>query len=409
MKRVMLAILTLSLLFSLCACGGDDTAPDTSEKKVTIFEPTTKPTECPHEYADSVTTEASCTAEGEKCFTCAKCGDSYTEIIEKLAHTYADASCTAPKTCTICGATEGDALDHSYAAATCTTPKTCTICGATEGDAKEHSYAEATCTEPKTCVNCGDTSGKASGHKYTGGGCTGKKTCSVCGATKKNSHKYAAATCTAPKTCSACGETEGEALGHSYTAATCTTPKICTTCGTTEGEAPGHSYTDATCTTPKTCTACGMTEGEALGHTCDADGVCTVCGEQVEAAPENIPFEGHDWMCYVLHQYEEFEFVSVLYFEEIGLMEYQYIHYYNEAPPEDHFGTLEYGGKTYYMDCIGGSGSDFEFSVDGDTVTVWNTYSGTFVMTRRSPKTFEVVSSTYRDFPVGTVIQWIGD
>ena len=30
------------------------------------------------------------------------------------AHTWTDATCTAPKTCSACGATEGEALGHSY-------------------------------------------------------------------------------------------------------------------------------------------------------------------------------------------------------------------------------------------------------------------------------------------------------
>ena len=39
---------------------------------------------------------------------------------------FTDATCTAPKTCTVCGATEGNALDHTYV------DGTCTGCGAVE-------------------------------------------------------------------------------------------------------------------------------------------------------------------------------------------------------------------------------------------------------------------------------------
>ena len=45
-----------------------------------------------------------------------------------------------PSTCT-----------HNYAEATCTKPKTCTLCGATTGSATGHSWKNATCTEPATC------------------------------------------------------------------------------------------------------------------------------------------------------------------------------------------------------------------------------------------------------------------
>ena len=59
--------------------------------------------------------------------------------VKPCEHNWADATCTAPKTCTVCGATDGEALGHSFAPATCTAPKTC-ACGATEGEALGHTY-----------------------------------------------------------------------------------------------------------------------------------------------------------------------------------------------------------------------------------------------------------------------------
>ena len=41
-------------------------------------------------------------------------------------HAYSDATCTAPKTCSICGATDGEALEHNYV------DGTCDACGAEE-------------------------------------------------------------------------------------------------------------------------------------------------------------------------------------------------------------------------------------------------------------------------------------
>lgn len=67
---------------------------------------------------------------------------------------------------------------HSFSAATCTSPKTCTTCGATEGAAKGHKWKAATPSAPKTCTVCGATQGSAldipgkenyHGHVYTGG------------------------------------------------------------------------------------------------------------------------------------------------------------------------------------------------------------------------------------------------
>ena len=284
MKRKFLSLLcVLALVFSLASCDmlaqilGEDDAHE-------------------HTFAD-----ATCTAPK----TCA-CGATEGEA---LGHTFAPATCTAPKTCA-CGATEGKALGHtfvdgncacgaadpdyvpphthSFAPATCTTPKTC-ACGATEGDPLPHDFAPATCTAPKTCA-CGATEGEALGHTFVDGNC-------ACGAADPDyvphTHSFADATCTAPKTCT-CGATEGEALGHSFADATCTAPKTCATCQATEGDPLPHDFAPATCTAPKTC-ACGATEGEALPHTyvdgkceCGAidpdhthtytSGICDICG-----------------------------------------------------------------------------------------------------------------------------------
>ena len=182
---------------------------------------------------------------------CSVCENEYGT---ELGHDYADATCTAPKTCKRdgCGHTDGEALGHSFTQATCTAPKTCTRdgCGHTEGVALGHNYSAATCTAPKTCqrAGCGHTDGEALGHDFS------------------------EATCTAPKTCQrdGCGTTEGEALGHDLTAATCTEAAKCkrADCGLTEGKPLGHDFADATCTETKKCkrAGCGVTDGLPLGH-----------------------------------------------------------------------------------------------------------------------------------------------
>lgn len=58
---------------------------------------------------------------------------SSTEAATIHEHTWNDATCTSPKTCSTCGETEGMALDHQWMAATTVAPKTCSLCGATEG------------------------------------------------------------------------------------------------------------------------------------------------------------------------------------------------------------------------------------------------------------------------------------
>ena len=95
--------------------------------------------------------DASCTADGTKIATCDnRCGVTNTIADEgsKLGHSFTnyvsnnDATCTADGTktakCDRCDVTDtvtdtGSALGHKWKAATCTEPKTCERCGATEG------------------------------------------------------------------------------------------------------------------------------------------------------------------------------------------------------------------------------------------------------------------------------------
>ena len=75
-------------------------------------------------------------------------------------HTWAEATCTEPKTCIECGETEGEALGHTWVEATCTEAKHCSVCGETEGEPLEHTWIEANYQDPKTCSVCGATEGE---------------------------------------------------------------------------------------------------------------------------------------------------------------------------------------------------------------------------------------------------------
>ena len=95
--------------------------------------------DCHHHWGEwSVTTKATCTADGAKERKCAECGDTETAVVQAAGHDWSEATCSAPKTCKTCGATEGEVLGHDYADATCTAPKTCKTCGATEGEVLGH-------------------------------------------------------------------------------------------------------------------------------------------------------------------------------------------------------------------------------------------------------------------------------
>ena len=143
-----------------------------------------------------------------------------TESTEQLTTTPTEPQKTDPTEATTTVPTQ---CSHTYKAATCTAPKTCSKCGTTEGAAAGHNWSDATCTTPKICKTCKATEGKAAGHSYKD------------------------ATCTAPKTCAVCGATEGSAAGHNWSDATCTIPKTCSVCGATEGESREHTYQNGVC------------------------------------------------------------------------------------------------------------------------------------------------------------------
>lgn len=113
-------------------------------------------------------------------------------------HDWKDATCTAPKTCSRCNKTEGNALGHTGGTATCTQKAVCTTCNAEYGELASHAYtqelvkaeafkSEATCTSAavyyKSCAcgaistNAGDVffDGNTRRHTYTNNVCT------VCG------------------------------------------------------------------------------------------------------------------------------------------------------------------------------------------------------------------------------------
>ena len=344
--------------------------------------------------------EGICTETATHCFDseskCLICG--YT-----CPHSWLDATCTAPKTCTVCGETEGEALGHTEKTvpgydATCTKSGLtdgviCSVCGEiltaqTAIPTTAHSWVTA-CTKPKTCSVCGETQGPVlphNGYDYDG-------VCDYCGViavrvkledTGTEYFAFAEAGedlvisvpeseyqlyCWVEDTRTGIGLAEGfvnqdgtftvsgayldgsravcvevdpvyvgivnlnggsiidenkealEAAGLKCTetyhervyyirySASTLYPGMYIREGYTlvgyelDGVVYGikdpftvsgdnfiidliwecdHQWKDATCTAPKTCTVCGETEGEALGHSYE-NNVCTVCGQ------ENVP------------------------------------------------------------------------------------------------------------------------
>ena len=264
--------------------------------------------------------------------TCPYCGTT------RHVHTWQDATCTKPKTCTVCGATEGEAPGHQWdegtvvQAATCQTmgikSYTCTVCGTTRderipkdmgnhtGGTEIRDKLEATCTTDgytgdTYCKSCGRLIRKgnaipATGHQWNQGTVLSEATCQMVGA-----KRYM---------CTICGATRLEEIPEDPANhvggteikgkldATCTTDgytgdTYCKGCGELINKgnaipALGHNWQEATCTQPKACSRCGTTEGTALGHswqdaTYTEPKTCARCGA-TEGEPLEMPVKVGD-------------------------------------------------------------------------------------------------------------------
>jgi len=250
-------------------------------------------------------------------------------------HTWVDATCTAPKTCADCGATEGEPLGHTEEtiagkAATCTEAgltegKKCSVCGeilvAQEEIPAEHTEETvpgkaATCTETgltegKKCTVCGETlvaqeEISSLGHKDE----DGNFECDVCKAELCVDHTPAAAIVenNKPATCEKAGSYESvvkcSICGDEISRETVVLDKLPHTEETVAGKAA--TCTETGLTDGKKCAVCGeilvaQEETDKLPHseetvpgkaaTCTEKGLtdgkkCAVCGETLVAQEE---------------------------------------------------------------------------------------------------------------------------
>ena len=210
-----------------------------------------------------VTKEPTCTEEGEKLYTCKKCGETRTEKIKALGHAWDNGVVTKEPTCTEKGV-------KTF---------TCTKCNATKTEelaALGHDYVtkrtEPTCTEDgkeeEVCSRCGDVKSSkvlpALGHDWDEGKVTTEPTC-----TEKGVKTF---------TCKRCQETKTEeinALGHDYvtkrTEPTCTEDgkleEACSRCGDVKYSrvipATGHNFRKNAQTGKYVCENCGKVLGES--------------------------------------------------------------------------------------------------------------------------------------------------
>ncbi len=93
-------------------------------------------------------------------------------IYGDCTHEYSEATCTEAQTCSVCGLKTGLPLGHDCEVLSCVEGSECQRCGEVlENDPDLHSFADATCTEPRTCTLCGITRGNALGHTTYNGIC----------------------------------------------------------------------------------------------------------------------------------------------------------------------------------------------------------------------------------------------
>lgn len=75
------------------------------------------------------------------------------------SHSWKEATCAKPATCSVCQETKGVSLGHDWQPATCLTPKQCRTCGATEGAARGHQWPGDDHTKRMSCTVCGESNG----------------------------------------------------------------------------------------------------------------------------------------------------------------------------------------------------------------------------------------------------------
>ncbi len=307
-------------------------------KKCSRCDETTEKTA--HVWKDKITAAATCTATGEKTFTCTVCSTTKTETLNALGH---------------------ELIQHEAKAATCLESgwdayDTCSRCSYTTfekiaalgHDKIHHEAQEATCLNIgwnayDTCTRCSYTTyveiGKL-GHDFTSDVWQKDenehwKKCSRCDETEQTSeHTWneeitVAATCTAAGlktyTCPTCLETKTETIsakGHNITqheakAATCTTIgwkayEDCSDCDYTtyvEIAAYGHDFTTSVWQKDETnhwkkCSRCEATDQTAahtwneeitVAATCTAAGLKTyTCIDCRATKTETIAANGHN-------------------------------------------------------------------------------------------------------------------
>ena len=244
-----------------------------------------------HIYQSTVTIEPTCSKEGVRTYTCALCGDSYTEAIATISHDYQPTGRTVAPTCT----TEGFDVYK------------CTYCGKETfvKTAEKLGHTERTVTIDATCTEKGSTT----------------VVCSVCNTILKETeytpalgHDWGEWKVTVPGTC----EVEGKKT------------RECSRCHETETISTGtgeHVYPEKGVVTPATCTADGYTTY-----------TCTVCNKY-SVIRDYTPKLGHKYSAdykIIVEPTCHSTGTKAHYCVRCGAFEPDYLHNYVELPKLAH-------------------------------------------------------------------------
>lgn len=110
-KKLLMLLLSTSMVFSVMACGA--TSEDEDDTK-----------------SEKDKDDSSKDKKNKK----DKDEEEEVDICEEEGHDFEEATCQAPKTCKVCGETEGEPLEHEWGLRTVDSAKTCSICGETDGE-----------------------------------------------------------------------------------------------------------------------------------------------------------------------------------------------------------------------------------------------------------------------------------
>lgn len=202
--------------------------------------------EAKHDWdSGKVTKKATCSAAGEKLYTCTTCKKTKTETVKKLSHSY-DNDCDSE--CNNCGH-ERD-IDHEFTQLYDETHHwmKCKVCGTIKNKTKHNTssnYSTTTKAHGYKCKDCGAMTQEKK-HVFEN---ECDPSCSVCGYTRNISHSYSTKW-TYDETkhwheCEVCKD-QLEAIPHKPgPEATEESDQICTECGYVIAPAQKHEHTMA--------------------------------------------------------------------------------------------------------------------------------------------------------------------